>query len=79
MRNVLMVKEEKVLSFCLTFSGNLVSYISSHINPQVYITCDFPDAGLWLFTGGSNRDVLLVSGSSSMVTYRDINDELAYS
>lgn len=32
-----------------------------------YCTCDFPDAGLWLSTDGSNRDLPLVSGSSSML------------
>lgn len=34
---------------------------------QVFITCDFPDAGLWLSTHGSHRCAPLVSGSSSIV------------
>lgn len=34
---------------------------------QVFITCDFPDAGLWLSTHGSHRSVSFVSGSSSIV------------
>lgn len=33
----------------------------------VHPTCDFPEAGLWLLTDGSNSDFCLVSGSSSMV------------
>lgn len=30
-------------------------------------TCVFTDAGLWLFTDGSNLDIFCASGSSSTV------------